>query len=189
MLPLQHIRKIEETDDALLLAYKQSGDQELLARLYLRYSGLVYGTCLKYLKDGELAKDAVMNIYQELLSKLNQHTVENFKGWLYVLAKNHCLMYLRSAKRTVTVEFQQDIMQSAEFSHLDNVLEREQEFKNLENCIETLSSDQKLSIRLFYLENKCYNEIVDETGLEWNKVRSLIQNGRRNLKICMEKNG
>jgi RNA polymerase sigma-70 factor (ECF subfamily) len=159
-----------------------------LAALYLRYTDLVYGVCLKYLKDGETAKDAVMNIYTELLNKLKTHNVDNFKSWLYVVAKNHCLMQLRSSKKMMMVEFQPASMQSEDFMHLDDVLEKEQDFKKLEQCLETLSNEQKQSIELFYLQQKCYNEIVDITGIEWSKVRSLIQNGRRNLKICMDKN-
>ena len=81
------------------LILNESNSQDVLAKLYLRYTDLVYGTCLKYLKDAEAAKDAVMNIYQELLQKLPQHEVENFKSWLYVLAKNHCLMQLRKEKK------------------------------------------------------------------------------------------
>lgn len=177
------------TDEELLLEFKHNGNQEALARLYLRYTDLIYGTCLKYLKDPETAKDAVMNIYQELLKKLPLHQVDNFKSWLYVLAKNHCLMYLRNAKKMFTVELQAEIMQSEDFSHLDNVLQREQDFKRLESCLEGLQEEQKRVIALFYLQNKCYNEIVEQTGLDWNKVRSMIQNGRRNLKICMESNG
>ena len=149
----------------------------------------MYGTCLKYLKDAETAKDAVMNIYQELWQKLPQHEVENFKSWLYVMTKNHCLMQLRKGKKMITIEFQPAIMQSEDFEHLDTVLNREQDFKKLEQCLERLPAEQKQAIQLFYLENKCYNEIAEQTGMEWNKVRSLIQNGRRNLKICMEKNG
>ena len=188
--PVIHIKSIETlSDEALLDAFKESADQQMLAQLYLRYTDLVYGVCLKYLKDGEAAKDAVMNIYHELLIKLQSHEVENFKSWLYVVAKNHCLTQLRKEKKMVTVEFTPAVMQSEDFTHLDNVLEKENELKKLEFCIENLPGEQKQSIRLFYLENKCYNEIVDTTGFEWNKVRSLIQNGRRNLKICMEKNG
>lgn len=160
-----------------------------MATLYLRYSDLVYGTCLKYLGDAEDAKDAVMNIYQELLRKLPNHEVDNFKSWLYVVAKNHCLMHLRAAKKNITVSLEPQSVQSGDFSHLDNVLDKEQDFNRLEKCLETLSMEQKQSIELFYYKNKCYNEIAEETGLEWNKVRSLIQNGRRNLKICMEKHG
>ena len=188
--PVLHIRSLaSSTDEALLDAFKQNADQQMLAQLYLRYTDLVYGVCLKYLKNAETAKDAVMNIYQELLTKLQTHEVDNFKSWLYVVAKNHCLMQLRKEKKMITVEFTSAVMQSEDFTHLDSVLEKENELKKLEFCIENLPGEQKQSIRLFYLENKCYNEIVDTTGFDWNKVRSLIQNGRRNLKICMEKNG
>ncbi len=189
MIPIKYIDIAPETDGELLMLFKKNSSQDVLAKLYLRYTDLVYGVCLKYFKDGEAAKDAVMNIYQELVQKLPLHEVENFKSWLYVLAKNHCLMQLRAAKKMVTVEFQPGFMQSEDFEHLDTVLEREQDFKKLEYCMERLPDEQKQSIQLFYLENKCYNEIVEETGIDWGKVRSLIQNGRRNLKICMEKNG
>jgi RNA polymerase sigma-70 factor (ECF subfamily) len=188
--PLKYIQPLASLpDEALLAAFKDNGDQEMLAQLYLRYSDLVYGVCVKYLKDTEAAKDGVMNIYQELLVKLQTHEVDNFKSWLYVVAKNHCLMHLRKEKKMVTVEFTPTVMQSENFEHLDSVLEKENELKKLENCIEHLPLEQKQGIRLFYLENKCYNEIAEQTGFDWNKVRSLIQNGRRNLKICMEKNG
>jgi RNA polymerase sigma factor (sigma-70 family) len=187
---LKHIKAITAlTDEDLLKAFKENADQEMLAQLYVRYTDLAYGVCVKYLRDAEAAKDAVMNIYQELLVKLQTNEVKNFKSWLYVVAKNHCLMQLRKEKKLVTVEFTPTVMQSENFEHLDSVLEKEHELKKLEFCIEHLPDEQKQSIQLFYLENKCYNEIAEQTGYDWNKVRSLIQNGRRNLKICMEKNG
>lgn len=187
VIPVKHISSIA-TDDELLKAYQSSGDQNLLATVYLRYSDLVYGTSMKYLKDAEAAKDAAINIYQELVTKLQTHSVDNFKSWLYVVTKNHCLMQLRKNKKSVTVEFQAEYMQTEDFSHLDDVLEKENELKRLESCMDTLNTEQYKVIKLFYLENKCYNEITDSTGLDWNKVRSLIQNGRRNLKNCMEEN-
>lgn len=188
MAPIRHINTAPQTDEELLILFQQTGDQNTLASLYLRYSELVYGVCLKYLSDAEAAKDAVMNIYTELVHKLPYQQVNNFKSWLYVLAKNYCLMQLRSSKRMQTIEFQSETMQSEDFMHLDSVLEKEAEFKRLESCLETLGDEQRKAVRLFYLDNKCYNEISDEMQWDWNKVRSLIQNGRRNLKTCMEKN-
>ena len=188
--PLLHIKSATAlTDEELLNDFKKDFNQQTLAQLYLRYTDLIFGVCLKYLKDAEAAKDAVMNIYHELLIKLKTNEVVNFKSWLYVFAKNHCLMQLRKEKKMVTVEFTSTVMQLENFTHLDEVLEKESELKKLEFCIENLPAEQKQSIQLFYLENKCYNEIVEQTNFEWSKVRSLIQNGRRNLKICMEKNG
>jgi RNA polymerase sigma-70 factor (ECF subfamily) len=178
-----------DTDEQLIQMYRQTAQQEVLAALYMRYYSLVYGTCVKYLEDQETAKDCVMNIYQEMIEKVKQHQIDNFKSWLYVVAKNHCLMLLRKQKQHKTVEFDGSFMQSEDFSHLDAVIEKEQALDQLQICLEQLNEEQKLSVKLFYLENKCYNEIVAETGIEWNKIRSLIQNGRRNLKICMDKNG
>lgn len=148
---------------------------------------LVFGVCLKYFKDAERSKDAVMDIFEELNKKLRQHEVENFKGWLHVLARNYCLMQLRSPKQMKTTEFNADFMQSGQTTHLLNeALEKEETFVKLEQCMETLPEDQKQSIQLFFVEKKCYNEIAEITGYEWNKVRSYIQNGKRNLKICLE---
>lgn len=160
---------------------------DVLAILFQRYLDLLYGVCLKYLKEEEAAKDAVMQIFEELVLKLNKHAVDNFKSWLYTLAKNYCLMQLRTPKNLKTIEFNVDFMQSEEEAHLNGIMQKEENFYKLEKCMQTLSAEQKMTVELFYLQNKCYKEIADETGIEWNKVRSYIQNGRRNLKICMEK--
>ena len=160
----------------------------VLGELYQRYMELVYGVCLKYFKEPESAKDSVIQIFEELVSKLKKHEVDNFKGWLHQVAKNHCLMQLRTPKNLKTVEFKTEFVQNEENVHLNGVLEKEENFQKLEYCLGTLISDQQEAIRLFYLESKCYNEIVEITGQEWNHVRSCIQNGRRNLKICMDKN-
>lgn len=150
---------------------------------------LVFGVCLKYFKDSERSKDAVMEIYEELCRKLHQHEVDNFKSWLYVLSRNYCLMQLRSSKKVKFTEINETVMQNDEGLHLESEqLQKEEQFKLLENCLQTLPDEQKQSVALFYLESKCYNEIADITGYDWNKVRSYIQNGRRNLKLCMENN-
>ena len=183
---LKNITKIGLTDKELVQLYKHSGDLKSLGDLYQRYMDLVYGVCLKYLKDPDKAKDSVMQIFEELVTKLKKHEVENFKSWLYQLAKNHCLMQLRTPKNLKTVELPESLMQSEENVHLNGVLEKEENFKKLEYCLGTLSEEQRKVVKLFYLEGKCYNEIVEITGMEWNQVRSFIQNGRRNLKLCME---
>lgn len=183
---LTNISRGSLTDEELILRYKQSGDQNLVGELYQRYMDLVYGVCLKYLKQAENAQDSVIAIYEELTGKLLKHEVENFKAWLYTLAKNHCLMRLRSEKKNQTVNFDVELVQSEENVHLNGELDKEENFRKLDYCIGQLQSDQKRTIELFYLQGKCYNEIAEMTGLEWNKVRSFIQNGRRNLKICME---
>lgn len=184
---LKAISNPAASDKELVLTYQQNGDLQVLASLYQRYMELVYGVCLKYLDDSETAKDAVMQVFEELIIKLKKHEVDNFKSWLYTLAKNHCLMQLRSGKNKKTVALPAELMQNEEELHLNGALQKEATFKKLEQCLQTLSAEQQQTVQLFYLQQKCYNEIVEETGLDWKKVRSLIQNGRRNLKICMDK--
>lgn len=189
MIVLKSIAQHTGSDEELLTIYQSTKSQDILATLYLRYTDLVYGVCLKYFKNGETAKDAVMNIYEELVKKLQTHAIETFKPWLYIVAKNHCLMQLRKTKKDKLVEFQPEFMQSEDFTHLDNMLAKEKILAQLEVCVESLSNEQKETVRMFYVENKCYNEIAAVTGKDWSKIRSLIQNGRRNLKICIEQNG
>mgnify|MGYP000140656868 CR=1 FL=1 len=184
---LKHIQRNDLPDKDLVSQFKSSGNMDTLAILYQRYMDLLYGVCLKYLKNPEASRDAVMQIFEELVEKLRKHEVDNFKSWVYTLAKNHCLMQLRTPKNLKTTEFKVDIMQSEEDLHLNGALQREENLEKMERCLQTLSAEQKITVELFYLQNKCYKEIADITGLEWNKVRSFIQNGRRNLKICMEK--
>ena len=183
---IKNISTTSLSDAELILLYKKTGELQVLSELYQRYMELVYGVSLKYLKDPESARDTVMQVFEELISKLKKHDVENFKSWLHQVVKNHCLMQLRTPRNLRTVEINPDLVQSEENVHLHGVLEKEENFAKLDHCLKTLSDDQRKIIQLFYLEGKCYNEIVNQTGIEWNQVRSLIQNGRRNLKKCME---
>ncbi|MEO6667952.1 MAG: sigma-70 family RNA polymerase sigma factor [Ferruginibacter sp.] len=173
-------------DDELLGQYKASGDLKILSDLYQRYMELVYGVCLKYLDDNEEAKDCVINIFEELVTKLMKHEVTHFKAWLHQLAKNHCLMKIRSQKskpRKVSHEF----VHLDENVHLGAVFEKEAHFERMEFCLGQLIAEQRQAIELFYLKEKSYKTIAASTGIDADKVRSYIQNGRRNLKICMEK--
>lgn len=186
---LKNISHNEFTDSELVAAFKKSGDIKYLSTLYQRYMELVFGVCLKYFKDTERCKDAVMDIFEVLNTKLKNYEVDNFKGWLHVVARNYCLMQLRSPRNLKTTEFNGAFMQSEESAHLKHEqLEKEENFNQLERCMETLPDEQKKCIDLFFRQDKCYNEIVAITGYEWNKIRSYIQNGKRNLKICMEEN-
>jgi len=183
---LKRAGKPDDTDDEQLLRqYRQTGDLAVLANLYQKYMNLIYGVCLKYLKDEELSKDAVMQIFEELIVKINKHDIKQFKSWLYVLSRNFCLMKLRSDKKMPTQALD-EVMELAEDLHHND--EREEDLAALERCKEKLPAPQKVSIQLFFMEEKCYKEIADETGYSMNEVKSYIQNGKRNLKICLEKN-
>jgi RNA polymerase sigma factor (sigma-70 family) len=179
--------KPDETgDESLLSAYHSSGDLAFLGKLYEKYMPLVYGVCLKYLQDEEQGKDAVMQIFEELINKASRHDIKQFRSWLYVLSRNYCLMQLRSAKKMEMLSVD-DVMESAFVLHPEDS-DKEEYLLSLENCMGKLIATQRESIDLFYLQEKCYKDIAGQTGYTMNEVKSFIQNGKRNLKICMEKN-
>jgi RNA polymerase sigma factor (sigma-70 family) len=174
----------------LIDSYKVSGDLEMLGKLYKPYMHLVYGVCLKYLKEREESQDAVMQIFEKLIDQVKKHEIDNFKSWLYVLSKNHCLMALRSSKYKMSQrqqEINDDTMESSLLLHHNDESVLENDLAKLEKCIETLQNEQKQCVELFYLEKKPYVIIAEKTGYGLKKVKSYIQNGKRNLKTCMEK--
>jgi len=176
-----------EGDDALLQSYRQTGDLAVLGQLYEQYMPLVYGVCLKYLQDEEQSKDAVMQIFEELIVKINRHEVKQFRGWLYVLSRNFCLMQLRANKKMGMLSID-EVMEFPFVLHPDDESDKETSIQQLENCMQQLSPQQQQSIDLFYIKEKCYKEVADITGYSLNEVKSYIQNGKRNLKICLESN-
>ncbi len=182
------MRGHSQTDMELLRLYKESGELSHWGELYARYTSLVYGVCLKYLKDRDEAKDAMMQLFEKLVATLLTHDVENFKSWLYVTTRNHCLMQLRARKGKYQQEFSPGLVENQFLLHLDEEPEMEQNLSKLEKCIDQLVNDQQQCVRLFYLQEKCYRDITGLTGFDLNKVKSYIQNGKRNLKICMEQN-
>jgi len=186
---IKNTTKANTKDDLeLLVAYQQSGDLEALGMLYHRYMHLVFGVCLNYFKDEELSKDAVMQIFEELVVKLKVHQVQNFKSWLHVVSRNHCLMALRKSAKHPTVSLEDNFVENEDFVHLDIDDAKETQLTVMEKCMATLPDEQRKSVDLFYLQEKCYKEVADITGYDLLKVKSYIQNGKRNLKICIEKN-
>lgn len=174
-------------DELLLKQYLETDDLGLLGELYEVHAAMVYFVCYRYLQDSELSKDAVMAIFEELIIKVKKQEIRNFGSWLYVLSRNHCLMQLRSGKKMQYVPFD-DFVESPSFQHQEDQLNRERQLTALELCVEKLPEHQKQSISLFFLKEQCYKEIADSTGYSMNDVKSYIQNGKRNLKICMDKN-
>jgi len=173
----------------LIESYRKSHDPEALGSLYERYMHLVYGVCLKYLKDREESKDAVIMIFEKLVVEINRHQVQNFKSWLYVMTKNFCFRKLQtdgSSSRKLQKYSEEQIMESTFEMHPIDESDPEDLDDALKLCIEQLRREQRECIELFYFKEKCYQEISDSLELPLNKVKSYIQNGKRNLKICLE---
>lgn len=174
------------TDATLIELYQLKQDSEYIGELYKRYSVLVYGLCYKYLKDEHEAQDAVTEIFELILLKLKTHEVGFFKSWLYMVSKHHLMRRNQKNNSLETIDIEkisEKFMESDENMSL-NI--REQESTLLHQAISNLNNEQRTCIELFYLHQKPYLEVASITGYDLNKVKSAIQNGKRNLKLFME---
>lgn len=176
------------SDNELIVHYSDSNDSLFLGILFKRYSHLVLGLCIKYLKNEDDAQDVVMQIFEKLSVDLKKHKIEFFKSWLYTYSKNMCLMELRKkqSKLKKEIELQENnilFMDYGDESHHNKQEEKEKTILKLEKALKGLNKEQKKCIELFYYQNKSYTEIVEITGYSSNEVKSYIQNGKRNLKM------
>ena len=177
------------SDARLIDAYVSEGNMDSFGLLFERYTHLVFGVCMKYLKNTYDAEDAVMGIFEKLMSDLKTHEVRDFKNWLYRVSKNHCLMILRKRKvkdrvdGEISQDIQQEFMEKLFGEHLP-IKETDEEgiLISLHHAINALGEEQRRCIEMMYLDEKSYQEIAIETGYDLKKVKSYIQNGKRNLK-------
>lgn len=180
-------RKYQAARDEQLAIWLSEGQSNIaLNELYKRYGHLVFGLCLKYFKQREDAEDMTMQIFSKLKKKTAQKTIDSFKSWLYIVAKNECLMELRK-KRYDHVVVNEELLPETTDQKKDK-LNEELQYTQLEASIEKLTDEQAMAIKAFYLEGKSYKEISEEQSLPLNKVKSAIQNGKRNLRIKLEQN-
>jgi RNA polymerase sigma factor (sigma-70 family) len=176
------------TDQELLERFYQDRDNEWLGILLPRYTLLLLGVCMKYLKNEEESKDAVQQIFLKAITELHKYKVTYIKSWIYMIARNHCLMKLRDRPGAQSLNL--DEMQAAPAEIPEGTKtrqEKERELEIMESALQELTQAQKLCVTLFYLEKKSYQEITGSTGFTMMQVKSHIQNGKRNLRLLLDK--
>ena len=177
------------TDQELLQRFKADQNSEWIGVLFDRYAVLLLGMCMKYLKNEEDARDAVQQIFLKVLSEVHKHDVQFFRAWIYQVTRNYCLMQLRNHPLKYKEEISDKHMVEMATEPVDRKSYQEKDLllENMEQAIQQLSPEQRLCIQLFYLQKKSYQEIADQTGYTLLQVKSYIQNGKRNLKLLLEK--
>lgn len=183
-------KKEYNSDEELLKHYKQSGNKDLFADLFKKHVSVVYGTCLFYLQDKDEAQDATMQLFEKLMLDINNREIDNFKGWLSFVVRNHCISIIRKNKSQ-----HKNIKSYYDFEYEDANYETEEKInavsddvmlENMKLCLPKLKETQRLCVELFYLNNKSYQDIANQTGFTLNEIKSYIQNGKRNLKLLLE---
>ena len=175
------------SNEELFELFKNGRQTAYFYELYRRYIPMLYGLCLKYLGNEPDAQDAVMDLFESLNEKVSNYTITNFHSWLYAVAKNHCLLKKRKEKQVFFEDINETIMENGDFFTLLDEKKSNEEKSALEFCMAELGVEQRTSIEYFYYENKSYADIVSITGYTLDKVKSYIQNGKRNLKNCINR--
>jgi RNA polymerase sigma factor (sigma-70 family) len=179
---LKHI-----SDQQLLDNFYTDHNNKWIGILLERYTLLLFGVCMKYLKNEEEAKDAVQQIFYKVIVEIDKYKVDFFKSWIYMIAKNHCLMTLRKRRENVDIDITEKILAADTNVYEHAYFEDELSIDTIHEALQELKKEQKQCITLFYLEKRSYHEVADRTGFTLMQVKSHIQNGKRNLKLILEK--
>jgi len=174
------------SDEKLLALFRETENDDYFTELYSRYIHLTYGVCLNYLKSEADAQDMVMELFEDVRRKALQYDIQFFRGWLYNVVRNRCYKTVQARNNQTFVDLVPEFMESDDFPTLLEEDNKEENFRLLQKCMEQLPHPQKVSIKLFFMSYKSYMEITKITGFHLKSVKSFIQNGKRNLKICME---
>lgn len=186
-------KKYKDLDDRqLIVDYRNSGDKKAIGVLFERYSHLVFGVCMKYLKNEDDCKDATISIFEKVIEDLKRFDVEKFSYWIHTVARNYCLMQLRNRKAMLYVDDENGpgtdiLVESSQLMHQSDEQKTETQLQLLEEAMLQLNDAQQICVDLFYLKKYCYQDVAQITGFSLNEVKSHIQNGKRNLKIYMMK--
>ncbi|MEO8146403.1 MAG: sigma-70 family RNA polymerase sigma factor [Bacteroidia bacterium] len=180
-------KQYPENDAEIISAYKSTGDKQLIGILFERYAHLVYGVCYKYVKDKEVCRDATLFIFEKLFTDLKKYEVTNFSSWLHSVARNYCFAYMKTAGRDVSLDeiTLNNLTDSNDYAEEDDLIKKH--LSKLNDALAAINDEQQTCVRMFYLDDKSYIEIAEQTGYSLNQVKSFIQNGKRNLRIYLTK--
>ena len=176
-----------QSDSELLERFSQTRDNEHLGILLQRYTYLLLGVCMKYLKNEEEAKDAVQQVFLKVIHELPRYKVEYFKSWIYTIARNHCLMQLRNKGKQTSPINEKIVAAEESLTSKEQLLQQDLQLNQLNRALEQLNEEQKLCVTLFYLKKQTYQQIAESSGFTLMQVKSFIQNGKRNLKLQLLK--
>ncbi len=178
------------SDEELVTQYYQTGNVALIGDLFEKHTKTIYGVCLYYFRDNDVAKDMVMQIFEKLMVELKKSEIKNFKGWLSFVVRNYCISELRKTNkyRFVSENY-------LDFEKTETTMEKEEIISNvddekllsyLKECLPLLKENQQVCLKLFFIQNKSYQDIVEQTNFSLNEVKSYLQNGKRNLKLLID---
>ena len=169
------------------------GKQSAFSKLIDAYQQKVFSTCISFVPNKEDAEDIAQEVFLEIFKSISK-----FKGdsklstWIYRIATNKCLEFIRKKNTKKRFAFMQTIMGNeipldktsyfTEFNHPGIVLENKEKSVTIFKAINTLPETQRVVFTLAKIDGKSYQEIVEITGKSLSSVESVMFRAKKTLK-------
>ncbi|MCH3882698.1 MULTISPECIES: RNA polymerase sigma factor [Tenacibaculum] len=175
----------------------QDGNQTAFSQLLDDYQQKVFGTCISFIPNKEDAEDVAQEVFLEVFKSISK-----FKGdsklstWIYKIATNKCLEFIRKKNTKKRFAFIQSIMGNeipldktsyfTEVNHPGIILENKEKSAIIFRAIDTLPENQRVVFTLAKVDSKSYQEIVEITGKSLSSVESIMFRAKKNLQEKLE---
>jgi|TARA_B110000967_G_scaffold178887_1_gene194006 RNA polymerase sigma-70 factor (ECF subfamily) len=175
----------------------KEGKQSAFNRLLDDYQQKVFSTCISFVPNKEDAEDIAQEVFLEIFKSISR-----FKGdsklstWIYRIATNKCLEFIRKKNTKKRFAFMQSILGNeialdkttyfTEFNHPGIVLENKEKSAIIFKAINSLSENQRAIFTLAKIDGKSYQEIKEITGKSLSSVESIMFRAKKSLKEKLE---
>lgn len=181
-------------DEVALIAQAQKGDVQAYNSLVLHYQQIVYNVAYRIMGDPQSAEDAAQEAFISAYKSLNKFRDGNFKAWLLRITTNGCYDELRRRKRRPQSSLERITDDNQEsFAFLRDPAigpeKRQQQLEliqAIEECLQSLPDDQRVTAVLCDVEGYDYNAIADITDVSLGTVKSRVSRARSKLRDCLQ---
>lgn len=175
----------------------KQGKQAAFGKLIEAYQQKVFSTCISFVPNKEDAEDIAQEVFLEVFK-----SISNFKGeaklstWIFRIATNKCLEFIRRKQTKKRFAFMQTILGNeisidktnyfTEFNHPGILLENKEKSAIIFKAIDTLPESQRVVFTLAKIDGKSYQEIVEITGKSLSSVESVLFRAKKGLQEKLE---
>lgn len=181
---------MEQLDDKYFIDRVINGDADAFVYIVRNYERMIFTVVSRIVRRKDIAEDLTQDIFLKVYQSLTKYKGKSkFSTWLYTIAYNEALLYIRSNKKEAInyeVDYQ-DLSDSKASEELIEALELEQQLHYLKKAIGRLPSEDALLISLFYLDEHSIKEMSEITGLTESNLKVKLHRTRKVLYSEMTK--
>ncbi|MDT8715721.1 RNA polymerase sigma factor [Clostridium sp. 19966] len=175
-------------EEKKLIKRCQSGDKDAFQKLITRYHPYVYKFLMKICQDENIAEDLVQETFMKIIrsiEKFDVHGKSKFSTYIITVCRNCYIDYYRKNKKLLrNIPIDENL--KIQCSNLEELIITKVTAENIEKELEKLPEEQKIAIRMKYIEGMTLKEIGKELELESKTIKSRIHHGIIKLRKVFE---